>query len=191
MKHPLIIMRIPRNASTGLGQFAQRNNIPALHHNIRKPYTFLYEYEFERAFALIRDPWSRVISARAWLFAGGNCKADAADYHTYCVDDFDEFVRHHLEHAAQRQIHFLPQHYWITDPAGRIVATDLYALEDIQVGLDWIAEEYGLQKMTAPVLNTSDHLSSRELYTHETDAIVRRIYGRDADLYEQCRARLR
>src|SRR6056297_899843 len=69
-------------------------------------------------FAVLREPVDRARSAHAFLSAGGINASDAAfrDRVLAKCADFDDFVLNALEDVLERQIHFVPQWRFVTDP---------------------------------------------------------------------------
>lgn len=73
---------------------------------------------FERfySFSFVRNPFSRCVSAYFYLLKGGKRNIqDLRDRQNFILKykDFDDFVLNGLHEAAEKQIHFLPQHKFL------------------------------------------------------------------------------
>ena len=140
-------------------------------------------------FAVVRDPWSRTVSA--WRFARAGVgqgegvvagMRDAARYDRPEFAGFERFVRDWLAHAdlAAEDGVFQPQSRWLTDAGGRTIVDHVGRLEDLAPTIAWVEARTG-RPLAIPHTNRSgDAVDWRALYTAETAAIVGRVYAGDA-----------
>ena len=93
---------------------------------------------FERLyrFAVIRNPWQRLLSAYRFARQGGTDDVlvnNAAFYREQLPERFDHFVLEWLVQQSPAQLDpiFAPQHLFVSDEQGRLLVHDLYDVADI------------------------------------------------------------
>jgi hypothetical protein len=138
-------------------------------------------------FAIVRNPWDRLVSALAWTdqkWARGEELSRA---------EFEEKVRasYTLYSAWQRSApgpglppYLLPQYLYVFgDASGREVLVDFIARYE-SLPSDWqqIAARIGINEQL-PCRMKSHHGSYREYYSRETRDIVAQMYAADARLF--------
>ncbi len=140
-------------------------------------------------FTVVRDPWSRAVSA--WRFARAGVgrgdgvvagMADAARYDRPEFQSFDRFVHDWLAQAdlSREDGIFQPQVRWFTDARGRTIVDHVGRLEDLAPTIAWVEARTG-RPFAVPHTNRSgDAVDWRALYTAETAALVGTVYAEDA-----------
>jgi Sulfotransferase family len=174
---------IPKNASTSIGCW--------LHDNFLRQITYpkvggihaslpMIENATPITCAVVRNPWSRVVSAWAYekknplkrFHQRGPLKPE--------LPSFDDFVRNLNKYSLIERAWFTwatPQKEWI--PNG---VTYLLRFETLEEDFKKIQNLFGC---SAPLklVNTSDHEDYRTYYTPETQAIVADIFKDDIELF--------
>lgn len=139
-------------------------------------------------FAFVRNPWDRVVSAFAYLSAGGegglHGLAHVAAVHPF-KGDFARFVREGLAQALTRVPYFWPQHLWTHD--GLDPTQPLHFIgrfERLEADFDQVLDRLGLSRAPAlPRLRSVDHGDYTACYDARAQAVVAELYARDIALF--------
>ena len=121
MKKEMVFMHIPKTGGASIGQLCASTGIAIIGHNIRNPdYISLAQYRRRHpdifSFAIVRNPWDRLVSAYHFLSHGGLNIHDSKDADRYVshYHGFNEFVINAFkDDAILTQLHFRPQYKWI------------------------------------------------------------------------------
>ena len=181
-----IFIHIPKTAGTSvsktLGLLGSRH-VPAEDYIIANPGKFSRFFKF----AVVRNPFDRLLSSYTFLQAGGMNAADARFAQTYVMpfESFEHFVTEGLAHNSdiQRWVHFRPQVVFVCDAAGRNLMDFTGHFEQLTEDYDHIAERLG-KPGDLPVTNISRRGDYREAYTPATIDTVRRLYAADLENFE-------
>lgn len=137
---------------------------------------FLGEQMFDDylKFAFVRNPFDRFISYCAFATSReGSFERDPK-----------RVMRHFLFTAPPHQhIIFRPQHMFITDAGGNLLADEIGKVEEMQVSYDRIAARIGIASTPLDHANRSRRGYYRDYYDQELIDGVARIYGRDIELF--------
>lgn len=134
-------------------------------------------------FAIVRNPWDRVVSAFHYLDAGGANALDARFRQEHLAEyegDFARFVDD-LPRVLKTR-HFMPQTRLVCDEDGRILVDYLGRFENLAATVDLVAERCGLGEVTLPYTNASRHAPYQEYYDDATRRRVAEVYARDVRL---------
>jgi hypothetical protein len=195
----IIFIHIPKNAGQSIEAFFGRKWTPSAEARSKNPemwperfqrhtpwtrYERVYKTHTYRAFAIIRNPWSRIVSSytyeqkmaqkgiglekpnRKLLTAGGS---------------FEDYVRN-----ADRDSFFVrPQAFWLRNAAGQIATIDLLRFENLAEEFQRLARKYNLKDGTLPHINrsTTGHKHYSEYYTTATRKLVTELYAEDIELF--------
>lgn len=137
---------------------------------------FLGEQMFDDylKFAFVRNPFDRFISYCAFATSReGSFERDPK-----------RVMRHFLFTAPpHRHIIFRPQHMFITDAGGNLLADEIGKVEEMQRSYDRIAARIGIASTPLDHANRSRRGDYRDYYDQELIDGVARIYGRDIELF--------
>jgi len=137
---------------------------------------FLGEQMFDDylKFAFVRNPFDRFISYCAFATSReGSFERDPK-----------RVMRHFLFTAPPHQhIIFRPQHMFITDAGGNLLADEIGKVEEMQRSYDRIAARIGIASTPLDHANRSRRGDYRDYYDQELIDGVARIYGRDIELF--------
>lgn len=175
-------------------------NIAIVRHNSRNPnYMTLAKYKSERnphcfAFAFVRNPYDRVISAFAFLCGKGLTVGDKSDAERYVAPyqgDFEAFIEGSFNHAYPEifsQMHFRPQSEWVCDSKGRLLLDFIGRFERLQDDLDHVKRMFGLPCEAIQHINRSNRKKYDSSYSPRTRELIAHAYKRDFELfgYERC-----
>jgi hypothetical protein len=145
--------------------------------SIFDPAAFLQYFKF----AIVRNPWDRLVSAYCFLKAGGLTEADRkwaeAELHPY--DDFDAFVRGWLNRKnIWKWFHFRPQYHYIVEKCQIVTMDFIGSFENLEEDFAYICGKLG-KNARLPQHNDSAHLTYTEYYCEATRQIVADVYERD------------
>lgn len=190
MKKEMVFMHIPRTGGASIGQLCMSRGIRGIGHNLRNPnYISLAQYRRSHpdsfSFAIVRNPWDRLVSAYHFLFEGGLNIYDSEDADRYVnhYGGFNEFVAAAFkDDAILRQIHFRPQHEWISDEKG-IVADYVGRFEELQHHVSACLALVGLPDYKLQHVNKATHKPYQQYYSKASIDIVADVYARDIELF--------
>ncbi len=199
--HRLIYFELPKNACTSMKtqlaevlQLPKRADFPRYIHRDReyqfppaKPRKILTDYKDYLRFAIIRNPWERLVS----------CYKDKIFYkdedNTYFIKTnpqfkrempFNEFVDLVVsipDHLAD--FHFCSQMSLLTDFTGNFLCNYLAELNNLNFHLEKIKSLTGIPFETKTHLNKTKKSSYEEYYTPELVEKVRQRYRWDIELF--------
>lgn len=136
-------------------------------------------------FAIVRNPWDRVVSAFHFLKAGGFSEADRrwAEENISCYDDFGSFVRGwvNTENIWKRH-HFTPQHHYILDRKHKVKLDFIGRFERLDDDFKVIARTIGCDRTMMQKVNGSGRSDYRNYYDESTIKIIEDVYAEDIEL---------
>jgi chondroitin 4-sulfotransferase 11 len=134
-------------------------------------------------FAFVRNPFERLLSAYAFLAAGGMPKWDTErkERVLHGIDGFEQFVHERLADVLH-ELHFRPQHEFLCDRSGALKMDFVGHVEAMERDFAAICARLNITGRIA-VHNTSIHGTSDASYTPPMRAIVASAYARDFSLF--------
>ena len=182
----MVFIHVPKAAGSSLNQ--------ALYGRFMGHYTAAEVYRFASRrvaslprFTVVRDPWSRAVSAWRFVRAGvgtgegvvaGMAKAERYDRPQFA--SFDGFVEWLATADLSREDGvFRPQSRWFTDAGGRELVQHIGRLEDLGPTVAWVEARTGRPFAVGHTNRSGDAIDWRRLYTPDTAAIVGRVYADD------------
>ena len=125
-------------------------------------------------FAFVRNPFDRFISYCAFM-----TRADGA-----FLKNPQQVMRYILHEARPVQhVLFQPQHSFVTDADGTLLADHVGRVEDMQGSFDAICERLNLPGATLEQVNSSRRGSYRDYYDDALIDDVAQLYRRDLELF--------
>lgn len=137
---------------------------------------FLGEEKFASylKFAFVRDPFDRFVSYCAFMTRDdGAFLRRPREVMRYFL-----FKERPLDHPL-----FQPQHTFVTDASGKLLADVVGRVEEMQSSYDAICARIGIQTAILDKVNSSDHGTFRDYYDAELVAGVADLYKRDLELF--------
>jgi hypothetical protein len=147
---------------------------------------------FERLyrFAVVRNPWERLLSAYRFARQGGTGEVvvnNAAFYRDRVPDRFDRFVLEWLPQQPPQRLDpiFMPQHLFVCDAGGGLLVHDLYDLGEMERLARELSARLG-RPLAIPRSNATG--SGAELARQYRDPVVvsavADYYARDVALFD-------
>lgn len=125
-------------------------------------------------FAFVRNPFDRFVSYCAFM-----TRADGA-----FLSQPQQVMRYLLFEAPPTQhILFQPQHTFVTDADGTLLADQVGRVEEMQASYDAICERIGIPSAQLGQVNSSRRGSYRDYYDQALIDGVAARYGRDLELF--------
>ena len=168
MNREAVFMHIPKTGGLSIRRMCKNNNIKVIRHDSRDPRNVsLAEYRRRNpnifSFAVVRNPWDRLVSVYYFLRSGGIRPEDKQDADRFVnkYKNFNEFVLNAFQNDdILKQIHFRPQYLWISDN-NKLIVDELGRFESLQSSVSDI-----LEKMRKE-LNTTIIMASHDQRTYE------------------------
>ncbi len=125
-------------------------------------------------FAFVRNPFDRFVSYCAFM-----TRADGA-----FLKNPQQVMRYILFQARpQQHVLFQPQHTFVTDDDGLMLADQVGRVEDMQGSYDAICQRIGIPTEPLKQVNSSRRGSYRDYYDQELIDGVAEFYRRDLELF--------
>jgi hypothetical protein len=186
-KHSCIFIHIPKTGglSLALSLFGNRGG----GHRTYFSYYPIYspkEYKQYYKFAIVRNPWDRLVSAYFFLKEGGVTDTDRQwfEQNLSQYNSFESFVREWIsEKNIYSYLHFIPQHYYVAH-RHKIMIDKVYKLENISSAIEDISKKLDVDISLSHKNKTKNRSSDyRQYYTPETKNIVADVYQKDLKLF--------
>jgi len=138
-----------------------------------RPYVQADKFADFFKFAFVRNPFDRFVSYASFI--------------TREVGHFDRdpqsVMRHFLDNPPMDHVLFRPQHEFVTDRDGQLLADYIGRVEEMQQSYDEICSRIGIPSATLEVVNNSRRGSYRDYYDQALIEGVAKLYGRDLELF--------
>lgn len=182
-----IFIHIPKTGGVSLshGFFG---NLGGGHRRIVDYYPIFSPKEFKEyfKFAIVRNPWDRVVSAYFFLKGGGFHETERkwVEENISVFEDFEEFIcRWVNEQNIYSYKHFIPQHHFVLHK-GKLMIDKFYKLENISSAVKEINSRLNVN-ITLPHKNRnlSRNPDYRQYYNKKTKKIIEDIYSKDIQIF--------
>jgi chondroitin 4-sulfotransferase 11 len=193
--HETIFIHIPKTAGLSIYEMLGMDQ-PYDTHAPVSGYRVADRALFEKAFkfAVVRNPWDRVVSAFHYLKYKPISPNDArwsqdewwSERYLASINSFPEFL-HALRVPKFRRFvltwrHFIPQHYFLTTNKSGLLVNHLVRFEDLDKELQAIAWQIGAP-ISAAQRNVTEHKAYQHYYSEADVRFVGAIYARDVELF--------
>jgi len=144
------------------------------HISLQQVRPFLGEETFASyfKFAFVRNPFDRFVSYCAFMMR----ENDLFSKNPAAVMRHILFERRPVEHLL-----FWPQHTFVVDDEGRLLADQIGRVEEMQVSYDEICRRIGIPTASLEQVNTSRRGSYRDYYDQQLIDGVAELYRRDLE----------
>lgn len=181
----LFFVHIPKNAGNSIRPICKKEHIKIISHNIRRRNKrLLASYRVKKelhAFCISRNPYDRLVSAYHYLLKGGRNKHDSRDCELFIkpYNGFKDFVENGLKEASEKQLHLLPQVFWVLNDLGNPEVETVLRQENLQNDFDDFCDYINLKHRILEITNKTDHQRWEKYYDAETREIAYEIYHED------------
>jgi hypothetical protein len=138
-----------------------------------RPYMRAEEWQSFFKFAFVRNPFDRFVSYCAFI------TRDQGDFEK----DPQRVMRHFIANPPMAHILFQPQHRFVTDERGELLADKVGRVEEMQHSYDEIAKRIGIPTAQLERVNSSKRRDYREYYDDSLKDGVAELYSRDLELF--------
>jgi hypothetical protein len=125
-------------------------------------------------FAFVRNPFDRFVSFCAFITRVE--KQFEANPH--------KVMHFFIQNPPWHRILFQPQHSFVTDSDGKLLADHVGRVEEMQQSYDEIAKRIGIETTELEKVNASERRDYRSYYTPALVDGVARLYARDLELFD-------
>lgn len=183
----ILFLHIPKTAGVSLIRayeefFADARHSPALSYKL----LLGRRYQEFKTFAVVRNPWARLLSAYNFLVKGGLIETDREMGNVLAAEcpSFMQFVKEWLpRNGACSYMHFVPQHEFVCGWGDRVIVDDIMKLEHLDSDWPTLATKLGLPVRPIGRMNASAAVEYRDFYDSESVDIVAEIYRKDCALF--------
>lgn len=148
-------------------------------------------YKTHRFFAVVRNPWDRMVSNYEFCRKASNTKIKQDDgakvFKRNNIKTFEDYVNLLYKHKTDLKkfniIHWIPQHEYVMHQ-GDIKVNHVLKLETLTEDLPELFKKYGVKsKVHDKQINKTDHKHYTTYYTPELIKKVKEIYAKDVSLF--------
>lgn len=189
-EYKFIFIHVPKTAGTAIIKtlFNQKSTGHYYFQNYRS-YDKQKSEEFF-SFAIVRNPWDRMVSSYMFLKQGGMNQHDLKFSNTYLkeFESFESFIYALRDYNFRKKIlnwiHFIPQYKFVCDENENVKVKYIGKYENIGQAFDFIKQYFNMSEKILEVINTSDHNAYWSYYTNDMVEIVGEIYKKDIELFQ-------
>lgn len=182
----LVYIHVPRTGGTSLSDTLFEfwvDHFTVRQHDLTMP----ADVKALPRFAVVRNPWERLLSCWAFVCAGRGHdeRIFVMNRHKYEVAAFSSFERFVLEWLPAQNVQmgdplFLPQVNFLRNHSDVITLDHIGRTDNMAATEAWVSQQTGKQ-LTLPHYNKSSHGPYRDYYTTEMKRVVEQVYGEDID----------
>ena len=194
--HKLVFVHIQKTGGSTVSRLLQAKvedvrGLGARHQFAIKGKKKLEAWDEYFKFAFVRNPWARLVSWHAMIRRaekhGRRPQNKLWRYAQENSSNFDEFIRNCTDEVQiGRGVSYsfiYNQIDYVTDENGDLLVDFVGRLENFGEDLRWVCDRTGIELEAVPHKNRSDHTHYSELYTPETEQIVRERFERDIEYF--------
>lgn len=194
--HKLVFVHIQKTGGSTVSRLLEENvadvrGLGARHQFAIRGKQRLEGWDEYFKFAFVRNPWARLVSWHAMIRRaekyGRRPQNKLWRYAQQNSSNFDEFIRNCTDEIeigrGVRYSFTYNQLDYLTDENGELLVDFIGQLESFSADLRKVCEKTGIELETVPHKNRSSHTHYSELYTPETEEIVKDRFERDIEYF--------
>jgi hypothetical protein len=187
-RYRCIFIHIPKNGGIAIIKSLFDGKLYGGHYGTSF-YKVVYGRDFERyfKFAVVRNPWDRLVSAYHFLQKGGMYQGDAewAREHLAGYDTFGKFIDGWLTRKSiYTRVHFVPQADYLCDRSGRVEVDYVGRFEEFAASYSEICRRLEVSDRALSHANKSERAKDyRAYYTNKQAERVAKLYARDIEQF--------
>ncbi|MES0489106.1 MAG: sulfotransferase family 2 domain-containing protein [Leptospirales bacterium] len=190
-RYKIIFIHIPKNAGTSIENALFGTYGKVGHHKAISYYQEDSEkFKQYLKFAVVRNPFDRIISAFRYLKNGGRNKFDSewAKIHLSKYKNFSDFINALDEKKIQDEIlswkHFEPQYKYVYDENGNCLVDYIIYFENLDEELLKISNAAGINPLSIQKLNKGMRKPNfKKFYSTRNIETISRVYKKDLELF--------
>jgi hypothetical protein len=191
-KYKSIFIHVPKAAGSSIREVLYESAYGGSHATARE-----FEVLFPEAFAcyfkfaVVRNPWDRLVSAYAYFLKGGNSsRLDALVRDKMkSLNGFEGWCEylHHERLSEPRSLpmlpHFIPQACFVRDKENNVIVDSILRFENLQN--DFESVNNGIfSGVKLETHRSSEHGHYRSYYNAKTQRLVASIYSEDIEMFD-------
>ena len=182
--HKFIFVHIQKTAGSSIRNRLMK--IPKTY-DICGYHCFISQYKYPNEyfkFAFVRNPWDRLVS---W-YNMFKTKSSTGNFRPYMMKDtknFSDFLNKQniiIDGSEKKSITFNQLDY-LSDKDGNVVMDYIGRFENLKYDLNEIAKKIGVNELSIPHVNKTNHGHYREYYNDEDREKVAQMYKRDIEYF--------
>jgi hypothetical protein len=187
-KEKCIYIHIPKAAGTSINKALYGKTLGHYRADeITCKFPRLYKKSF--VFSMVRNPWSRSLSAYKFAKIGRTETMGMKNPEQYQVPQFDNFERFVLEWLPQQDLRqsdfvFQPQYIYLYDQNLQLMVDSVGKVESIDQDIKVVEYEMQRSLPIKRINSTSDNDDYRNAYTTEMRDMIAKLYRTDIELFK-------
>ena len=177
----LLFIHIPK---TGGSAIQKHSKVKTIGHfqSLEQNYVRNKDYKF----TVVRNPYSRLVSAYYYLKNGGSKNSLDLSYQKILENykTFPDFVENFDKHINEI-VHLRPQHEFVTKKgSNKILVDKVLHTESLDEEYKQLCKKFELNCDAIPLTNTSKHKDYKSYYTPELYEKVFKVYQKDFEVFD-------
>jgi len=201
-KQQCLFVHIPKNAGTSVEYFYTQSLTPCSQHFTAREFKTHYPDDFDKLlkFCVVRNPYSRFLSAYNYLLSGGNNTPGSADLlwqkelQKFSLIDYLHKIFPNASEPSSWDnrfpVHFIPQYLFVTDETGVQIVDKILPLDELVknpvdcLKRNQIPLEVSVQgSETFPHLRVSPLAKAHLVLDKQSAEILYQVYKKDFEMF--------
>ena len=190
--HRCIFIHIPKAAGSSIKNELYDSPYGGSHASAQEfRILFPKEYKSYYKFAIVRNPWDRLVSTYNYFLRGGNGSSldRKVEQKLKSLKNFEGFCQYlNKSFSPKKKLlpilpHFLPQAFFVTDRYNKSIVDTVLRYENIQEDFESI-NKGAFEGIQLSKLRATKHDCYRSYYTEETKELIATVYSKDIQMFK-------